>query len=162
MVQRKHVFISHHHRDDGQVDRLTSLMNRNGHDVRNSSIRAKPANQRRLDKGLVKDATIKRLLRMKMRWASTVVVLIGSKTHSRPWVDWEINKANEMGKRIVGVYVRGGTEAEVPKALEDYGSAIVNWNSKSIVDAVEGKNNSFEAPGGGEREPVHEPRTSSC
>lgn len=162
MVQRKHVFISHHHRDDKQVDRFTSLMKDNGHDVRNSSIRAKPANQRRLDKGLVKDATIKRLLRMKMRWASTVVVLIGPKTHSRPWVDWEINKANEMGKRIVGVYVRGGTEAEVPKALEDYGSAIVNWNSKSIVDAVEGKSNSFEAPGGGERPAVHELRTSSC
>lgn len=162
MVQRKHVFISHHHRDDRQVDRLTSLMKRNGHDVRNSSIRAKPANQQRLKEGMVKDATIKRLLRMKMRWASTVIVLIGAKTHSRPWVDWEIKKANEMGKRIVGVYERGGTKAEVPKALEDYSSAIVNWNADSIVDAVEGKCNSFEAPGGGQREAVHEPSTSSC
>ena len=47
-----------------EVDKLTRLLNQNGRDVRNSSIRAKPANQERLRKGLVKDETIRRLLRM--------------------------------------------------------------------------------------------------
>src|SRR5688500_3109117 len=109
--KRRHVFISHHHKDDAEVDNLNRLLSGNGYDIRNSSIRAKPANQRRLDKGLVSDETIRRLLRMKISWAGTVVVLIGKDTHTRPWVNWEIEQANKQGKRLVGVYVHGGTDA---------------------------------------------------
>lgn len=162
LATRKHIFISHHHGDDAHVDQFTSMMKRGGHDVRNSSVRMKPANERRVEKGLVKDATIKRLLRMKMRWASTVVVLVGPKTHTRPWVNWEIEQANKLGKRIVGVYLHGGTEADVPKALNDYGDALVNWNTNSISQAVDGEDNSFELPGGGLRPVVHQPTTSRC
>jgi hypothetical protein len=162
MSKRKNVFISHHHADDEHVTKLTDMLKRNGFELRNSSIRAKPSNQARLDRGLVKEETIKRLLRMKMSWASTVVVLIGKATHKRPWVDWEIRKANELGKRIVGVYARGGTEADAPEALDDYESARVNWNSESIIDAIEGKVGRFENPGGGVRQPIHESSTSSC
>ena len=126
--KRRHIFISHHHADDSEVDNLTSLLLRGGYDIRNSSIRAKPANQRRLEQGMVSDETIRRLLRMKISWAGTAVVLIGKETHSRPWVDWEIRQANQQNKRIVGVYVRGGTEADKPEALEEYASAIVGWN----------------------------------
>lgn len=162
MSKRTHVFISHHHADDDHVTRLTGMLKRNGYDIRNSSIRAKSANKERLKNGLIKDAVLKRLLRMKMSWASTVVVLVGAKTHTRPWVDWEIRKAKEIGKRIVGIYTRGGTKADVPDALEDYQSALVNWNSKSLMDAITGKDNPFEDPGGGEREPVHASSTSRC
>lgn len=163
MSKLKNVFISHHHADDDHVTRLTDMLNRNGFQLRNSSIRAKPANQERLNKGLIKDAVLKRLLRMKMSWASTVLVVVGKETHQRPWVDWEIKQANMLGKRIVGVYVRGGTEADVPPALNDYGTALVNWNSDSIIDAIEGKDRPFEKPGSSDqREPVHAGATSSC
>ncbi len=76
---RRHVFISHHHADDSRVDQLTNLLSRAGNDVRNSSVRMKPANQRRFDEGRVSDDTIRRLLRMKISWASTVVVLVVSR-----------------------------------------------------------------------------------
>lgn len=153
--KRRHVFISHHHNDDAEVNNLTDLLSRKGYDIRNSSIRAKPANQRRLELGLVKDETIRRLLRMKISWAGVIVVLIGKETHSRPWVNWEIEQANKQGKRIVGVYVRGGTEADVPPALEDYADDIVNWNSDSIISAIDGTTHVFETPDGSAREPVH-------
>jgi hypothetical protein len=94
MSRRRNVFISHHHADDDYVTKLTDLLSRNNFEIRNSSIRAKPANQERLKKGLIPERTLKRLLRMKMSWASTVIVLIGKDTHNRPWVDWEIRKAN--------------------------------------------------------------------
>ncbi len=162
MSKRRHVFISHHHADDDQVSNLTDLLARQGFEIRNSSIRAKPANQERLDKGLIKESTLKRLLRMKISWASTVIVLIGKETHQRAWVDWEIRKANELGKRIVGVYARGGAEADVPPALEEYGNAIVNWNSGSVIDAIEGKDSPFEKPDGTPRAPVHAARISRC
>ena len=162
MSKRKHVFISHHHADDEHVTKLTGLLARHGYEIRNSSIRAKPANQRRLDQGLVSDKTIKRLLSMKMAWASTVVVVIGKGTHSREWVNWEIEKANALGKRIVGVYTHGGTQADIPPALEDYGSTIISWSAESIIDAIEGKDNPFQDPNGAPREPVHAGKTSRC
>jgi len=138
--KRQHVFISHHHKDDSEVTKMTALLNRHGHDIRNSSIRAKPANQKRLDRGLVKDDTIRRLLRMKISWASCVVVLVGKETHSRPWVNWEIKEANRQGKRIVGVYVRGGKESDAPKNLNLFGDALVGWDAEAITDAIHGKN----------------------
>ena len=85
-----------------EVDHLTSLLSKRGYDIRNSSIRAKPRNQWRLDQGLVKDETIRRLLRRKISWAGTVVVLIGKETHARPWVNWEIEQANKQGKKSLG------------------------------------------------------------
>ena len=44
-TSRRHVFISHHHADDAGVTDLTSLLSKKGYDIRNSSIRVKPANQ---------------------------------------------------------------------------------------------------------------------
>ena len=162
MPQRRHVFISHHHADDAHVGKLTDMLGRKGFEIRNSSIRAKPANQRRLDEGRIPERTLKRLLRMKMAWASTVVVLVGRQTHQRPWVDWEIKKANELGKRIVGVYQRGGTEADLPPAFEKYGDALVSWRSDNVIDAIEGHCDLFERPDGEVREPVHRQLTKVC
>jgi MTH538 TIR-like domain (DUF1863) len=161
-AKRHHVFISHHHADDAEVDKLTGLLRRNGKDIRNSSIRAKPANQARLDRGEVKDETIRRLLRLKISWASTLVVLIGENTHARPWVEWEIKEAHRQGKRIVGVFGRGGTDAHKPPALEQYASSIVGWNSECIIDAIEGTDNPFEQPDGTARPPAHAGKTTKC
>jgi hypothetical protein len=161
MASRRHVFISHHHADDGAVSSLTKLLAKSNYKIRNSSIRAKPANQQRIKNGLISENTIKRLLRMKMNWASTVIVLIGKNTANRPWVEWEINQAKRLGKRIVGIYERGGTENDKPSALEDYASAIVNWNTQSIISAVEGEA-CFQTPDGDTREPIHAPSRSKC
>jgi len=146
--ETKNVFISHHHQDDAHVDKLTALLAKNGCAIRNSSVRAKPANQERLDKGLIKDAVIRRLLRMKISWAGSVVVLVGKETHTRPWVDWEIREANRQGKNIVGVYEYGLKErVELPAALEKYATAQVGWDSASVIDAINGRP-SFQNPDG--------------
>jgi MTH538 TIR-like domain (DUF1863) len=159
---RRHVFVSHHHKDDAHVTKLTDLLKRNGYDIRNSSIRAKPANQERLDRNEVSDRTIQRLLRMKISWASTIVVLIGKQTHSRRWVNWEIEKANRLGKRIIGIFTQGGTEADIPPAFEKYGSALVAWNTESIMAAIDGSDNSFQDPDGFPRNAVNPRMTSVC
>ncbi|MGB7217813.1 MAG: TIR domain-containing protein [Vicinamibacterales bacterium] len=159
---RRHIFISHHHADDAEVSKLTELLSRRGHDVRNSSIRAKPANQRRLERGEVKDETIRRLLRMKISWSSSVLVLVGKETHSRPWVNWEIEEANRQGKRIVGLYTRGGTEADLPPALEEYASTIVGWNTDSIIAAIDGIDNAFQLPDGSPRPSTHPAIAVKC
>jgi hypothetical protein len=160
--ERRHVFISHHHNDDAEVTKLTSLLSKSGYDIRNSSVRLKPENQRRWDQKLVKDETIRRLLRMKISWAGSVVVLIGKETHTRPWVDWEIEQANKQGKRIVGVYVQGGKEADKPAALEKYASAIVGWNADNIIAAIDGTENPFQNPDGSSRDAAHARVSCTC
>ncbi|QDT35959.1 TIR domain-containing protein [Stratiformator vulcanicus] len=138
--KRRHIFVSHHHKDDAGVDKMTDLLKRGGCDARNSSIRAlRPENQERMKKGMVKDETIRRWLRAKISWAGAVVVLVGKETHSRPWVDWEIEQAHKQGKRIIGVYEQGGTEADLPKNLHKYRDALVGWQSDRIMDAIDGK-----------------------
>jgi len=160
--ERRHLFISHHHKDDSLVDKFTSLLGGKGWDVRNSSIRARPANADRLKYGLIKDAVLKRLLRMKVSWASTVVVLIGDQTHNRPWVNWEIDQAHAQGKRIVGVFEQGGKDADIPSSLEKYASAIVRWNAASIQRAIDGSENLFESSNGSPRQPVNSSARISC
>ena len=148
--KRRHVFISHHHKDDAGVDKMSKLLGSKGYDIRNSSIRAKPANEKRLKEGKVKDAVIRRLLRMKVSWAGSVVVLIGKDTHKRPWVNWEIEQAHLQGKRIVGVWEQGGQDHDIPENLKKYGSAVVGWQADRIIDAIDGKINDWSDPAGKE------------
>lgn len=146
---RRHIFISHHHKDDAGVDKMTDLLKRGDRDVRNSSIRAlRPENQERIKNDRVKDETIRRWLRAKISWAGAVVVLVGKETHSRPWVNWEIEQAHKQGKRIIGVWEHGGTEADLPSNLEKYADAMVGWQSDRIMDAIDGNIDNWQKPDG--------------
>lgn len=40
-----------------------------------------------------------------MQYRSCVVVLVGEETANRKWVQYEIKKAWEDGKRVVGIYI---------------------------------------------------------
>lgn len=162
MTVRRHVFISHHHKDDPTVDAMTNLLRKANCDVRNSSIRSlRPENQDRFKNGDVKPATIERWLRAKISWAGTVVVLVGKETHSRPWVNWEIKQAHMQGKRIVGVWEHGGKSSDLPENLKKYGSAVVGWRSERIMDAIDGKINDWIDPDGNEFSPRSIP-TAPC
>ncbi|EJL3600042.1 TIR domain-containing protein [Salmonella enterica subsp. enterica serovar Waycross] len=148
---KKNVFVSHHHKDDASVDGVSRLAAAKGYQLRNSSVRMKPENQRRADEKKISDRTIARLLRMKMRWAGQVIVVIGKETHTRPWVNWEIQAAHQLGKPIIGVYENGlKGEVKLPENLEKYATTIVAWRSDAIISALEGKT-SFEKSDGTER-----------
>lgn len=148
MEKIRNVFVSHHHKDDASVDGIARILSGKSYKIRNSSIRVKPENQERVNKKKVSDAVIRRLLRMKMRWASRVIVVIGKETHQREWVGWEIEAAHRLGRPIVGVYEHGLKEkVPLPKKLEDYSTAIVGWNSDAIIRAVEG-DSVFQSPDG--------------
>lgn len=51
------------------------------------------------------DAAIKKWIDEQMYGRSCVVVLVGAKTAGRKWIKYEIRKAWEAGKRLVGIYV---------------------------------------------------------
>ncbi len=60
---------------------------------------------------LKSDTAIKAWIDSEMRMRSCIVVLIGTDTASRRWVQYEIEQAWRLGKGAVGIYIHG---------LEDY------------------------------------------
>ena len=145
----RNVFISHFHGHDAHVDKLTALAEGRGFSLRNSSIRTlKPKNQERWEKKQVKEEPIRRWLRRKVSWAGEVVVLIGKETAQRKWVDWEIEEAHRQGKRIIGVYLPGATDSDLPDNFKKYATSLVAWDPKKIIDAIEGEDFPFENPDG--------------
>ena len=52
-----------------------------------------------------KDADIKKWIDDQMEKRSCIVVLVGQTTSTRKWVKYEIQKAYELDKGIVGIYV---------------------------------------------------------
>ncbi len=143
MGRTKNVFISHVHEDDGEVGKLKDLLGKRGYTVRDSSIvRSKP-NQAKSE-GYIKSE----ILAPRIRWAGTVIVLVSPDTHTSKWVNWEAEYAAKSDTRIVGVWVRGAKDADLPKGLEQYADAIVGWDSSAIIDAMNGSDN-WVAPDGG-------------
>jgi hypothetical protein len=136
MGKEKNVFISHHSSDDEHIQKLKDLLATRGYTLKNSSVdSSKCAENGRIPS----DEAIKRLLRLRIQWAGTVICLVGNDTHSRYWVDWEIEQAHLKGKPIHGVTIFGESDAVLPMNLEKYADSINSWNTDNIIDALEGR-----------------------
>lgn len=159
MSKHKNVFISHHSKDEEHIGKLQNLLSKNGFVTRNSSMDTSKRRPYR-----VEPETIKRLLRMRMKWSSTCIVLIGKKTHSREFVDWEIKNASRQGKRIVGIYLHGEKEtAKVPDALNKFGDSLISWrDSQTMIDVIDGRTNKWVNSNGSNRDPFWDGTQSNC
>lgn len=142
--ETKNIFVSHQHNDADKIESLKSLIGRHGIDMRDSSIYEKKLKNNASNEQYIKQELIK----PQMKWAGTVVVLIGKDTAKSDYVNWEIKTAGEMGKRIVGVYLQGAKEEDVPKELNEYGYNLVGWNGEKIVRAINGEDMDWEKPDG--------------
>lgn len=146
MKKKINLFVSHYGGDEKRIEDFKRLLSRD-YEIRDSSIvESDPNNAKNED-------YIKSIIRSQIDWAGRVVVLIGPKTSERDWVNWEIEYAAKVGeKRIVGVFLRGETDSDVPEMLEKYGDACVTWNSDKIVAALEGED-AWEDSAGNTRPP---------
>lgn len=145
MENSKNVFVSHYNKDEEHIQKLKALLSSKGYVIKNSSIDSTKSN----------DASnpeyIKRLLRDRISWAGKFICLIGPHTRERGWVDWEIEQAHKQAKKIIGVYINGASDSDVPESFDKYGDALVGWTSDRIIGAIEGKIDNFENPDGSQR-----------
>ena len=139
----KNVFISHIHEDDDGLGKLKDLVAKGGLAVRDASINSSNPNNAK-DTDYIKA----QVLAPQIQWASTLVVYITPETKNSEWVNWEIEYAEKLGKRIVGVYAHGANECDVPEALEKYADDVRGWNSEGVVEAILGKTNEWHTPSG--------------
>lgn len=134
MEQEKNIFISHHHSDVEKTEKIKAVLEKNGLKAKDGSI-----NQLKNPNKATNEEYIKSLLRSKITWASTMLVLIGDETHKSDYVTWEIEYAAKEGKRIIGIYLHGEADSIVPEALKIHGDALVLWDSSSIIKAIQGE-----------------------
>jgi hypothetical protein len=142
MDKTKNVFVSHYHKDEENIGKLKDLLGKRGYTIKNSSIDSSKRNR------AINEEYIRRLLRLRIHWAGTFICLIGPETHTRTWVDREIEMAKNKGKRIVGIFINGARDSDIPANFEKYGDALVGWTTDKIIGAIEGKINNWETSNG--------------
>ena len=146
--ETKNVFISHIHEDDDGLRSIRDLLSKNGMQIRDSSINSSNPNEAQSEQ-YIKSG----ILASQIEWAGTCVVYVTPDTKDSTWVNWEIEYAHKIGKRIVGVWALGANGCEVPDALDQYADAVVGWNSGRIMDAINGNLNDWLSPAGEVRAP---------
>lgn len=127
------VFVSHYHEDEDNIKRMKDLLG-DDYSIRNYSMTSEKYNN------ASNKEYIQSLLRPLINQASTFICLIGPNTHDSEWVNWEVEQAFKQGKRIIGVYLWGAKDSDIPPALEDAADAMVGWNHDTILDAINGNN----------------------
>ncbi len=80
-------------------------------------------------------AYIKTQISAKISLSSLTICLFGPTTHASSWVRWELNKALELGKPIMGVQLyNDGRIQYYPAPLQ--GHPRVLWNIGQIVNTM--------------------------
>lgn len=147
MADTNRIFVSHIHEDDEHIAGMRKLLADHGHEVQVSAVDSKSPNSAH-DEDYIKSD----ILAPKIDWASTMVVLISPGTKDSEWVDWEIDRAQKQGMRIVGVWTAGAAECDVPEGLTQYADAVVGWQADRIEGAISGTINNWTASDGQPRD----------
>lgn len=160
MSNHQNIFISHFGKDDAHVQTLKQRLKDSGYEVRNFSIDS----SKHKDGRKPSDAVVKRLLDIRIKTSSTLICLIGPETHSRKWVNYEIRKAHQEGKKIVGIYTPASKNSvKLPDAYKKYGCPPIGWRSiDKLGKIIAGKNFPAENPDGTIAAPLYPRTTVKC
>ncbi len=151
----RNVFISHVHEDDAALKDVRDLLGTRGYTIRDASIHSGTPNDAK-NHDYIKNG----ILAPQINWAGTMIVVISPTTHKSDWVNWEIEYAEKQGKRIVGVWLQGAQESDIPEALKLYADAVVGWQADRVIGAIEGEINNWSNSDGSERPAQTIPRYS--
>ncbi|MBK3737148.1 TIR domain-containing protein [Azospirillum brasilense] len=130
----RNIFISHRQEDEGHINPLKGSLRKAGLNVRDSSVYSGRNTNRAKNQEY-----IRHLLRSRIRWAGTLLVLVSKATRRHDWVNWEIEYAHRTGTRIVGIWAPGEKECAVPEALRKYANAMIPDDPDMIKEAIDGK-----------------------
>ena len=87
------------------------------------------------------DEAIRRWINEQMHGRSCAIVLIGNRTAGRKWINYEIKKAWNDGKGVVGIYIhnlRDSNRSQASKGKNPFNDFTVNGRTlSSIVKAYD-------------------------
>jgi len=118
---RKNVFISFAYEDIDEVNLLraqakneNSILEFNDHSV------SEAFDSERAD-------YIKQKLRERINRCSTTVVYLSPDTLNSRWVDWEVEKSVELGKRVIATHKGDAPPTGLPSFIQKHGIKVVKW-----------------------------------
>ena len=86
------------------------------------------------------DAKIREWIDNQMAKRSCLVVLIGATTSGRKWINYEIEKAYELNKGIVGIYINGLKDKngnQTTKGSNPFYNILIGKNKERLSKYVE-------------------------
>lgn len=123
---KKRTFISFHVADEAQVELLRQQAKDERYDIEFVDYSVKEPF----------DEKWKTQCTERIKQSSVVICFIGEDTHKREAVLWEMRKAYELGKRVIGVRIYRDKNHKIPTPLKEHGAKIVNWDLDAISDEI--------------------------
>lgn len=77
---------------------------------------------------------LKEKLTEQIRHASVVIIIGGMYAAYSDWIDYEIDEAVRMGKKIIGIYPWG--QDRMPTKIQQHADKIIRWQSDSLIQAI--------------------------
>ena len=68
----------------------------------------------------------------RIKQSSVVVVAIGEDTHKREAVLWEIRKAHELGKPVIGMRIHSDKNHKIPQPMLAHGDKVLPWKLDAL------------------------------
>jgi len=73
----------------------------------------------------------------RIRQSSVFICMIGPETYQREAVLWEIEKAYELGKPVIGVRISKDRNDPIPEPMRRNGARIIYWNLEDIQNELD-------------------------
>lgn len=129
MAKEYKIFISHSWQYTDTLEALRNLINERGYfsATYEESTRDKPINSD-------DESYVKRRLAQKISDSDIILALAGVYASHSSWMEWELDKAIELGTPIVGVIPRG--QERISTVVSSRSVADVRWNTESIIAAI--------------------------
>ncbi|MEI9966283.1 MAG: TIR domain-containing protein [Candidatus Moraniibacteriota bacterium] len=83
-----------------------------------------------------KEGAVKRLIDSGLNNTSVTCFLIGEKTYSRPWCQYELNKSLEDKKGIIGILLPN-QEKHGPLWISRFGAPVYKWDHTKFAEWIE-------------------------
>ena len=129
MAKEYKIFISHSWQYADTLEALRNLLNERGYfsATYEESTKDNPINSEN-------ESYVKIRLAKKIADSDIILALAGVYASHSSWMEWELDKALELGTPIVGVIPRG--QERISSIVSSRSVVDVRWNTESIITAI--------------------------
>ena len=129
MAKEYKLFISHSWDYDDVLQDLKNLIDSRGYF---------PATYTQIEKDCPIDSdkawVIKANITKRLQESDVVLAIAGVYASYSEWMQWEMDKAKDLGLKVIGVIPRG--QEHISHEVFNRSAVDVRWNADSIVDAI--------------------------
>jgi hypothetical protein len=129
MAKEHKIFISHSWQYTDTLKALRNLINARGYfsATYEESTKDKPISS-------VDESYVKKQLAQKIGNSDVILALAGVYASHSSWIQWELDKAIELGIPVIGVIPRG--QNRISTIVSSRSAVDIKWNTESIVSAI--------------------------